>query len=123
MTSNSKFDQEWATMEENRRKEMLDSIIGPGPFYCRDCGKQMIEAGHMFTSFFMCPDAGEFTPGAMIRVEKEGVSYWADPSLSPEDLEQQREYFKQSREAHKYATEHPGARQYVASEGIGEHEK
>lgn len=109
MTQEYDFEKEWT----DRQKRKRDFIIGPGPFFCRDCGKQMIEGGHLMESFFMCPDAGEFTPGSMLRVEIDGVSYWCDPEMKKKDLEREREYFKQSRDAHKYAKENPGARLYT----------
>jgi hypothetical protein len=110
----SDFDREWAASQARQHAELVDAIIGPGPFYCSDCGKQMIEAGHLMTSFFLCPDAGEFTPGPpKLRVVLDGVSYWTDPRRSADELAQAREYFKQSRDAHERAHERPGIRQYT----------
>lgn len=78
-------------------------IIGTGPFFCSHCGKQMEAAGHMTGKFFMCPDAGEFTPGPIMEyVVIDGVPWLvADSDATEEEVQRQREYYKQSREMHQ----------------------
>lgn len=83
------------------RQKMLDSIIGTGPFFCRDCGSELQESNHLGADFFMCPNAGEFTPGHWQRIEKDGTSYWTRPDLSAAELAEERRHFAASRSAHQ----------------------
>jgi hypothetical protein len=83
-------------------------IIGPGPFFCSFCGKQLIEGGHMMEKFFLCPDAGEFTwsPPHLVRVEVDGASYVvAGKELTDKELAQQRMYYQMCADAHERSNE------------------
>jgi hypothetical protein len=78
-------------MEETRRRrreeyrlKMLDSIIGPGPFFCRDCGSQLVEGNHLGADFFICPNAGEFTQGATCGSRRTGFRTGHDQTLRQE---------------------------------------